>query len=477
MASIVAVLFLSVFIIGYGGTAEADRNMTPEGEYCFQCHAKEEVRKEFANGEYLSVYVDKDRYSLSVHSFLKCSDCHRGFSPEHHPKRRFRNIEQYRLRSSHLCRRCHSDEEIGKRSIHAGLLKKEREGISPLCADCHSAHEVMPISGSKRYMSEEKYCLGCHAYDMYMRFKNEQDLSLRVDSEDLDGSVHAMLGCTDCHFGFSSEEHPQRQFRTRRDYLVATSENCRRCHFDKYSKTLESIHFATLSKGDMSAPVCTDCHGSHGIRRLHEDHIAITRRCRSCHAAVYDTYARSIHGDSLIHENNRDVPVCVDCHMAHEIRNPLAMEWHERIPEMCGKCHSDREMMGKYGLSTNVVTSYLSDFHGITLQFYKEQREKLEKPARPIAVCTDCHGTHSIISMKGIEITELKRNLLSRCRKCHEDVNENFPDAWLSHYEPSLASAPMVFMVNMFYKIFIPFLVIGLILQILLHIWRYSFNR
>lgn len=35
----------------------------------------------------------------------------------------------------------------------------------------------------------------------------------------------------------------------------------------------------------------------------------------------------------------------------------------------------------------------------------------------------------------------------------------------------------MVYMVNLAYKIFIPFMIIGLILQILLHIWRYAINK
>ncbi len=53
----------------------------------------------------------------------------------------------------------------------------------------------------------------------------------------------------------------------------------------------------------------------------------------------------------------------------------------------------------------------------------------------------------------------------------------NFPDSWISHYEPSLKRAPLVYVINLIYKIFIPFMMVGLILQILLHIWRYAVNR
>jgi len=46
-----------------------------------------------------------------------------------------------------------------------------------------------------------------------------------------------------------------------------------------------------------------------------------------------------------------------------------------------------------------------------------------------------------------------------------------------SHYEPTLASAPLVFSIKLMYKYFIPFMLIGLVLQILLHVWRYIMYR
>ena len=133
--------------------------------------------------------------------------------------------------------------------------------------------------------------------------------------------------------------------------------------------------------------------------------------------------------------------------------------------------------MGKYGLSTDVVKTYLSDFHGVTLGFYRKQRDTLKKPAKPVAVCTDCHGTHNISSAVGTDALKVKENLTKKCQKCHDNATENFPDAWLSHYEPSLKKASGVFMVNLLYTIFLPIMVAGLIVQVLLHIWRYSINR
>jgi predicted CXXCH cytochrome family protein len=333
------------------------------------------------------------------------------------------------------------------------------------------------VSGRNAFTNEEQYCMKCHDGHMSMKFSNGEAFSLKVDLNHLRTSVHAKLSCSDCHFGFSSEEHPQRRFNTPRDFVLSSSESCRRCHFDKYTKTLESIHYTLLSQGRLNAPVCTDCHGSHDISRIGKERSASAKRCQRCHSAEYDTYAKSVHGSALFNEHNQDVPVCVDCHTAHDIQDPFSLDYRERIPEMCSNCHARKEIVGKYGLSTNVVKTYLSDFHGMTLSLYKMQKGDSFKPARPIAVCTDCHGTHNITSTTGPDATTVKTNLANRCRKCHSNANDNFPDAWLSHYEPSLKRAPLVFAITFAYKLFIPIIVIGLIFQILLHIWRFAVNR
>ena len=336
---------------------------------------------------------------------------------------------------------------------------------------------MKPARGGRVIRSDREYCMGCHQRDIRMAFADGGSMSVQVNVAQHQASVHGKLGCSDCHFGFSSEEHPKRNFRTRKDFTVALSESCRRCHFDKYTKTLESIHFSALSRGNMRAPVCVDCHGSHAILPVGRDRTASAKKCGTCHQAVYDTYAKSVHGKALFQEGNRDVPVCRDCHRAHAVKSPLTLEYHERIVEMCGRCHSDKSIVGKYGLSTDVVKTYLSDFHGITLSFYKKQKEQFDQRGRAIAVCTDCHGTHNITSSVEPNANVMRQNLVKSCRKCHANAAENFPNAWLSHYKPDLRHAPLVFVINAVYRFLIPVMVVGMLLQILLHIWRYAVNR
>lgn len=470
-------LLLGMMFLAPGRISAEDTRLADAGGKCLGCHAQRGIVKKFENGESIEAYVDAEKFGASVHRALSCPECHHDFSGDNHPVRRFRSRKQFRLQSNLVCRQCHKDEEVMKKSIHANLFQQEQQGDVPLCTDCHTAHAVAGISGGRLTANETQYCLSCHQHHMKLQFKDGSDMALDVDRSDLTASAHSKLGCSDCHYGFSSEEHPQRKFRTRRDYSIASAEICQRCHFDKYTQTMESIHHSKQSQGDLRTPICTDCHGSHAAAYVRDEKNFSVSRCRKCHPDIYDTYARSVHGKALFNEQNKDVPVCIDCHKVHNIKNPLTLEFHERIPDMCSNCHANKAVVGKYGLSTDVVKTYLSDFHGMTLGLYKKQREALSKPARPIAVCTDCHGIHNISSTRDTPAAVVKENLLKRCQKCHHDATEKFQDAWLSHYKPSLSRTPLVFLVDMAYRIFLPVLLLGLFLQIFLHIWRYAVNR
>jgi predicted CXXCH cytochrome family protein len=472
-----ALLFPALFILIAGPARAESAGLSIEAKTCLSCHAQHGYMVTFGNNEFVEAYVDAGKFNASVHNSLSCSQCHPDFSADKHPRRTFRSKSHYQTKAALVCRKCHTDRQIKKSSIHTTLLNEEKTGTATICTNCHGSHAIERITKTGQYSNEEAYCMKCHGYPVKMAFRNGETLSGTMNLSTLQASVHNKVSCSDCHYGFSSEEHPERNFATRRDYTLASSENCRRCHFDKYTKTMESIHYTMLSQGNLDAPVCIDCHGSHGISHISKERVLIAKRCQRCHAAIYDIYAKSVHGNALFNEHNQDVPVCADCHTAHTIKDPRTLDYRERVPEMCSNCHANEAVVGKYGLSIAVADSYLSDFHGVTLKFYKLQKITLNKPARPMAVCTDCHGTHNINSTVGPNATIVKANLVKTCQKCHAKASTNFPESWISHYKPSLTRAPLVFFIIMAYKIFIPVLVAGLVLQILLHIWRYVVDR
>jgi predicted CXXCH cytochrome family protein len=318
-------------------------------------------------------------------------------------------------------------------------------------------------------------CLACHGQqDMSMTLASGETAPLFMKSELLAGSVHKSLRCTDCHAGLDEVPHPARQYQSLVQFRASFGEACKTCHFDNYTKTLDSLHYALQARGDLFAPTCVKCHGSHGIARPAEPRSRISQTCATCHATISQAYAKSVHGRALIEQNNQDVPVCTDCHRSHDIAGPRNRAWLMSTPNLCGRCHADPQRMKKYGLSTAVLSTYLADFHGVTASFGGQGTRPTE---RVVALCFDCHGIHDIGKVSGTAAAVFRANLVKTCQKCHRGASANFPAAWLSHYEPSLTRTPLVYLVKLFYTLIIPFIVLGLILQILLHLWRTVTNR
>jgi len=319
-------------------------------------------------------------------------------------------------------------------------------------------------------------CMACHGNPTFAaKLGDGEKLSLYVDGKQFAHSVHGgKLACTDCHSDITAVPHATKRFPNRHAVELAYYELCKQCHFPEYSRLLDGVHYAEISKGNQSAPTCVDCHGSHAVAPPARPRALISRTCAKCHTAIAAAYIQSVHGKALLEQDNHDVPVCTDCHHPHDNSNPLAASWHLGIPQLCARCHTNKEMMAKYGISTLVLTTYLSDFHGMTASLQRsEKRDRRELTA----TCTDCHGVHDIARIDGASSPVIKANLLTTCRRCHPGAGANFPSAWIGHYEPSPKHAPLVYAVKIFYMIFIPFVIGGLVLQILLHLWRVVVNR
>ncbi|HLE13060.1 MAG: hypothetical protein A2504_07370 [Bdellovibrionales bacterium RIFOXYD12_FULL_39_22] len=280
------------------------------------------------------------------------------------------------------------------------------------------------------------------------------------------------LLCTDCHNDYGGFPHEKRHFENKRQYSLDKVKTCQRCHYSHYTRALDSVHYVQLKAGNLDAAMCTDCHGHHDIKRPGATRTDITKRCAKCHDDIDKVYRQSIHGSAMANENNQDVPVCTDCHTSHEIKEHNDSSFHINAYKTCGRCHGDQEKMERYGLNTNILTSYLDDFHGASNRIYSQQKQHSEKL---IAACYDCHGVHDIKSKKESQTHEEARaKIVQMCKKCHLNATPSFSNAWLSHYPPTLKSAPLVWLVKWFYRIMIPLAIIGLILHILLHIWRAS---
>ncbi|MGE5617815.1 MAG: cytochrome c3 family protein [Sphingomonadaceae bacterium] len=319
-------------------------------------------------------------------------------------------------------------------------------------------------------------CIDCHKNpDLSMPLGNGEKLSLFVDEAEMAKSVHqGKLTCTDCHSRITGFPHKKVQFGSKREYSIAQYEACKRCHFANYTKTLDSMHYKVMASGNQDAPLCTDCHGYHNVSVPDEPRAKISQSCGKCHADTYTVYSESVHGAALANGDGQDVPVCTDCHGTHVIADTGSASFRLNTPEMCAKCHADPTMMGKYGLSPNVFKTYAQDFHGATVALTKKQGSDSRTN---VAVCSDCHGVHDIKSVKNTDPAQLRQDVMAACQKCHPNARSNFPDAWLGHYELNLEKNPLPFLVRSFYWVMIPFMLTGLMLHIVVDLWRIARNR
>ena len=241
----------------------------------------------------------------------------------------------------------------------AARTKVAMNRASPILAMAWLLGVGTAAQAAKPYEDEE--CLGCHSDDsLEIELRDGTTKSMFVDESTFAGSVHgSKLRCSDCHPDEKEEPHPEKSFKDARHFALVYSERCKRCHFANYTKTLDSVHHEVLAKGNTQAALCVDCHGAHDVTRAGEPRSGISQTCAKCHEHVYEIYAQSVHGKALLADENRDVPVCTDCHKAHDIADPRGREWHLSSPELCGTCHTNEALMAKYDLSPNVLSTYL----------------------------------------------------------------------------------------------------------------------
>jgi nitrate/TMAO reductase-like tetraheme cytochrome c subunit len=328
-------------------------------------------------------------------------------------------------------------------------------------------------------------CLYCHGKEgMSMTLPSGEVSSLTIDPGHFAGSIHNGLACTDCHTGISGYPHPKFDQQTQRDITMKWYTSCQKCHAEQYNKTLDSVHQRALAGGNTNAAVCTDCHNPHTQTRLTDPgtgellpdaRVQIPQTCARCHSVIYDTYKQSVHGSALTGQGNQEVPTCIDCHGVHNIQDPTTASFRLDSPEMCGKCHTNATLMSKYGIPINVLNTYVADFHGTTVTLFEKTSpdQATNKP-----VCFDCHGVHNIKKVDDpVYGLEMKANLLTACQRCHPDATANFPDAWMSHYIPSPTHYPIVYYVNLFYKIFIPTVIGGMAIYVVSDIVRRLIER
>ncbi len=150
-----------------------------------------------------------------------------------------------------------------------------------------------------------------------------------------------------------------------------------------------------------------------------------SQACVTCHRDLQDstlslparTFQQDVHAQKGLG--------CLDCHggprtaqvgggAADPQHGFLSRPERRDIPALCGRCHSDADVMRKYDPSLRVdqVTEYRTSVHGQRL---------FEDNDSNVAVCTSCHPAHRIRPPSDPESTVYPTRVADTCGQCHQD--------------------------------------------------------
>ena len=215
---------------------------------------------------------------------------------------------------------------------------------------------------------------------------------------------------------------------------VGGSDRCLACHAkpdlgtivvngQKKSLTISSDTFHSSMHGRLD---CTSCHAGFEAREHTLDETkgwyeqAKLTACSDCHASEFKMYDKSFHGNLVMNEGSKKAPACGDCHGSHGIIDPTSAEFRESIPDICGRCHGEKSV------------TYEDTYHGKSVALGDLSR----------AVCTDCHGYHSILPASDPNSTISSKNIVATCGKCHDDSSTKFA-SFLVHVDRSTPTSSL----------------------------------
>ena len=260
-------------------------------------------------------------------------------------------------------------------------------------------------------------CLMCHADK---DAKRADGTSIAVDADKFKSSVHGGLSlkCTDCHSDVSAQKLPHA------DNLKSV--NCATCHDKAVAEYAGTVHGLARKGGNAVAANCTDCHGTHDIKRAKDadsrtNHANIEATCSKCHGSdnivakgklpggnIDSKFHDSIHGKALKGAAQGSAPTCNNCHGSHNIRakgEAGSRTSRANIPETCGGCHKPER------------AAFVNGQHG-----------KLRQDGNMAAPgCTDCHTAHGI---QQHEVAKFQVDVIKECGTCHQDYLSTYRDTF-----------------------------------------------
>lgn len=271
-----------------------------------------------------------------------------------------------------------------------------------------------PVSS---YALQNEDCFSCHGKTGSRGF---------VDKALYHESAHGEVRCSGCHIDIAGYPHRKEVIRVK----------CGICHFLGREGALKerpreyqlSVHGKAVRMGNIGAPDCQTCHGSHYIfgswdPRANTYRQKVPALCSGCHSREYEAYRNSVHGKGLIEKGDLKAATCFDCHMEHLTAGVNEEKWKFALIKECGHCHTDE------------MKTYSKTYHGkvTTLGYVTAAR------------CSDCHGSHNIRGAGDRGSTLSGENILNTCRKCHPKATKGFTKFYAHAEEHNRSKYPLLY--------------------------------
>jgi len=389
---------------------------------CNSCHRDGSPVQSFYHIPQDSILTN---YSESIHGeglFKKgllttamCTSCHTAHHQLAHTDPRSSIARQNVART---CTQCHVRIEAVHRKVIQGELWQENPGSIPACVDCHQPHRVRKVFYTRGMADQD--CMSCHAKRDLTGHKDGKAVSMFVDKAQLEHSRHVKIACAQCHTGVNPSER-------RPCITVAPKVDCAVCHAEVVATYQGSRHGALAAKGSPDAPVCADCHGTHGVLgHLQTESRTYARNipalCGTCHRTgkqaairyhgtqteIVEHYVESIHGKGLLESGLVVTATCVDCHTSHGERpksDPSSSVYPANVAGTCAKCHR------------GIYEQFETSIHSPAVSKSKEK----------LPVCSDCHSAHTI---GRTDKENFRLNIMTQCGNCHRALAETYFDTY-----------------------------------------------
>jgi predicted CXXCH cytochrome family protein len=230
------------------------------------------------------------------------------------------------------CASCHGgdpttlDIEIAKGRAAGFRGKISRAQIPRMCADCHSDAAYM------------------RGFDPSVRTDQLSQYQTSVHGQLLARGDTKVAVCTDCH-----GVHGIRPGSDTRSLVhpLNVARTCARCHSDaehmhgyristtQFDDYEASVHHKALAiRGDLSAPTCSTCHGTHGAAPPGVESVEYV--CSTCHVFQVQLFDTSPHKPVF---SAMGLPACSTCHSNHRILPTSDEMLGAGEQSLCVTCH------------------------------------------------------------------------------------------------------------------------------------------